>query len=70
MGHGYIVIIRDKACGSLKMKQLRFCVFSGYNISGRRKQTSKIGSPHRLNKEDAMKWFQTKVSYPFFSSQT
>jgi len=23
-------------------------------------QTGKVGSPHRLNKEDAMKWFQTK----------
>ncbi|CAG0923072.1 unnamed protein product [Notodromas monacha] len=32
----------------------------GFNVSHRRRKTSKIGNPHRLTKEDAMKWFQTK----------
>jgi len=32
----------------------------GMNIAHRRAKTGKVGSPHRLNKEDAMKWFQTK----------
>merc|ERR1712001_130751 len=33
---------------------------AGMNITHRRKRTAKVGQPHRLVKEDAMKWFQTK----------
>jgi len=32
----------------------------GMNVLHRRKKVGTIGFPHRLNKEDAMKWFQTK----------
>merc|ERR1712027_136701 len=32
----------------------------GQRIARRRRCQSRIGAPHRLSKEDAMKWFQTK----------
>merc|ERR1712186_239493 len=32
----------------------------GLNVRHRRKKTGRVGTQHRLNKEDAMKWFQTK----------
>ena len=32
----------------------------GMNVPKRRRKTGKIGRPHLLTKEDAMKWFQTK----------
>merc|ERR1712141_95290 len=32
----------------------------GYNVAYRRRKKSRVGQPHRLVKEDAMKWFQTK----------
>lgn len=35
-------------------------VFPGYNVAFRRKKPGKIGSNHRLTKEDAIKWFQQK----------
>merc|ERR1712170_88601 len=33
---------------------------AGFNIPHRRKKTGRVGSCHKLVKEDAMKWFQTK----------
>lgn len=33
---------------------------SGFNISQRRRKTSRIGFQHRITKEDAIKWFQSK----------
>jgi len=33
---------------------------AGMNVTHRRRKTAKVGQPHRLVKEDAMKWFQTK----------
>lgn len=35
----------------------------GFNVCHRRQQTGKVGFGHRLTKEDAMKWFQQKVSF-------
>merc|ERR1711936_1340228 len=32
----------------------------GMNVRHRRCKTGRVGFPHRLTKEDAMKWFQTK----------
>ncbi|KAL4218195.1 60S ribosomal protein L11 [Mactra antiquata] len=32
----------------------------GFNISQRRKKTSKIGPKHKVSKEQSMKWFQQK----------
>lgn len=32
----------------------------GYNVAQRRRKRGKIGFPHRLTKDDAMKWFQQK----------
>ncbi|XP_060873769.1 large ribosomal subunit protein uL5-like [Metopolophium dirhodum] len=32
----------------------------GFNVGHRRRKQGKVGYQHRLNKEDAMKWFQTK----------
>merc|ERR1711893_386555 len=32
----------------------------GFNIPHRRKRTSRIGSKHRVNKEESMKWFRQK----------
>ena len=33
---------------------------AGMNVTHRRRKTAKVGTCHRLVKEDAMKWFQTK----------
>ena len=33
---------------------------AGMNVRLKRRKSGKIGFPHRLVKEDAMKWFQTK----------
>lgn len=35
-------------------------LFLGFNVAFRRRKPGKIGSKHRLTKEDAMKWFQQK----------
>ncbi|VVC30907.1 Ribosomal protein L5,Ribosomal protein L5, C-terminal,Ribosomal protein L5, N-terminal,Ribosomal [Cinara cedri] len=32
----------------------------GFNVAHRRRKQGKVGYQHRLGKEDAMKWFQTK----------
>nr|CAD7392392.1 unnamed protein product [Timema cristinae] len=32
----------------------------GFNVAHRRRKTGVVGAPHRLGKEDAMKWFQQK----------
>jgi len=32
----------------------------GLNVRHRRRKTGRVGTQHRLDKEDAMKWFQTK----------
>ncbi|XP_076456961.1 large ribosomal subunit protein uL5 isoform X1 [Babylonia areolata] len=32
----------------------------GFNISQRRRKKSSIGAPHRISKEEATKWFQSK----------
>lgn len=32
----------------------------GYNVAHRRSKQGKVGFPHRITKEDAMKWFQQK----------
>ena len=32
----------------------------GMNVRHRRRKTGHVGFQHRLTKEDAMKWFQTK----------
>merc|ERR1712077_168656 len=32
----------------------------GFSVAERRRKTGRIGTPHMLNKDDAMKWFQTK----------
>jgi large subunit ribosomal protein L11e len=34
----------------------------------RRRKTGTVGFPHRLTKEDAMKWFQTKYDGIILSS--
>ena len=32
----------------------------GMNVRHRKRKTCRIGAPHQLHKDDAMKWFQTK----------
>nr|WIM01458.1 ribosomal protein L11 [Limnephilus lunatus] len=32
----------------------------GFNVAHRKRKRGKVGFPHRLTKEDAMKWFQQK----------
>ena len=32
----------------------------GMNVRHRKRKTGRIGAPHQLHKDDAMKWFQTK----------
>ena len=33
---------------------------SRMNVRHRKRKTGRIGHPHKLTKDDAMKWFQTK----------
>lgn len=33
----------------------------GFNVGHRKRKRGRVGAPHRLTKEDAMKWFQQKV---------
>ena len=33
----------------------------GFNISKRRRAKAHVGAPHRINREESMKWFQQKV---------
>ncbi len=35
----------------------------GFRISHRRQRKSRVGFQHRVTKDDAMKWFQQKVSF-------
>lgn len=37
----------------------------GFNVAYRRRAKSRVGFPHRLTKDDAMKWFQQKVNLLF-----
>merc|ERR1712211_29119 len=41
----------------------------GMNVAHRRAKVGKVGFPHRLTKEDAMKWFQTKYDGLILSSK-
>ena len=41
----------------------------GLNVRHRRRKTGRVGFPHRLTKEDAMKWFQTKYDGVILSSK-
>jgi len=41
----------------------------GMNVQTRRRKVGKVGHPHRLTKEDAMKWFQTKYDGVILSSK-
>ena len=33
----------------------------GYRVAYRKRKQGRVGAPHRVNKEEAMKWFQQKV---------
>jgi len=39
-----------------------FIFLIGFNVAHRRRKQGKVGYQHRLGKEDAMNWFQTKVN--------
>ena len=41
----------------------------GMNVQHRRRKVGHVGYPHRLTKEDAMKWFQTKYDGVILSSK-
>merc|ERR1719236_196956 len=41
----------------------------GMNVRHRRRKTGHVGFPHRLTKEDAMKWFQTKYDGVILTSK-
>jgi large subunit ribosomal protein L11e len=41
----------------------------GMNVQHRRRKVGHVGFPHRLTKEDAMKWFQTKYDGVILSSK-
>jgi len=41
----------------------------GMNVQTRRRKVGKVGYPHRLTKEDAMKWFQTKYDGVILTSK-
>ena len=42
---------------------------AGMNVTHRRRKTAKVGTCHRLVKEDAMKWFQTKYDGVILNSK-
>jgi large subunit ribosomal protein L11e len=33
---------------------------AGYNISEKKRKRGRVGAPHRITKEETMKWFQQK----------
>jgi large subunit ribosomal protein L11e len=33
---------------------------AGYNVSSRKRKNATVGAPHRVTKEESMKWFQQK----------
>ena len=35
----------------------------GYNVRYRKRKRGRVGAPHRVTRDEAMKWFQQKVSY-------
>ena len=42
---------------------------AGMNVTHRRRKTAHVGVKHRLVKEDAMKWFQTKYDGVILNSR-
>merc|ERR1711990_513719 len=42
---------------------------AGMNVTHRRRKTAKVGTCHRLVKEDVMKWFQTKYDGVILNSK-
>lgn len=46
--------------------KIQLCLLKGFNVNQRRKRKSSIGFQHRVTKEESMKWFQQKVSFPSF----
>ena len=50
----------DPSTGIYGMDFFVFLCRPGRRVSQRRAQQSKVGFPHKLIKEDGMKWFQTK----------
>jgi len=41
----------------------------GMNVAKRRRKVGKVGTSHRLVKEEAMKWFQTKYDGVILNSK-
>jgi len=34
----------------------------GFNVAKRRRAKAHVGAPHKISKEESMKWFQQKVT--------
>ena len=42
----------------------------GFNVSEKKRKRGHVGAPHRINKDDAMKWFQQKVQISWGETPT
>ena len=56
----YVIVRYDPSIGIYGMDFYIVMGRPGLNVRHRRRKTGRVGTQHRLNKEDAMKWFQTK----------
>lgn len=39
----------------------------GFNVAKRKRAKAHVGAPHKISKDDSMKWFQQKVSFKTFT---
>ena len=37
--------------------------YKGFDIASRKRKSAVVGAAHRTSKEEAIKWFQTKVTF-------
>jgi large subunit ribosomal protein L11e len=58
--HGFLSFRYDPSIGIYGMDFYVVLGRPGMNVQHRRRKVGHVGFPHRLTKEDTMKWFQTK----------
>ena len=47
-------------------KPLVFIFFVGFDVPQRKIKTGRVGSSHKISKEESMKWFQQTVRVEYF----
>lgn len=56
----YLEVCKFRIGVLIQINELFSFYISGYNVAHRKRKSGTVGFPHRLTKEDAMKWFQQK----------